>query len=203
MADLYEQSGISVQGHIKITDADTQEVIMDKKNAIHFENMSVALAESLSNSGRGFVYEMVFGNGGTSIDSTGVITYLTPNTIGSSSSLYNETYAQVVDQRSTDNTNPVRNKVSVRHIPGTSYTDVLVECLLDYGTPINQQAFDNATSINENYIFDELGLRAYSNSENVVGSLLTHVIFHPIQKSLNRRIQIDYTVRIQTLSGGV
>lgn len=203
MAELYEQSGISVQGHIKITDPDTKEVIMDKKNAIHFENMSVALAESLSNSGRGFVYEMVFGNGGTSIDSTGVITYLTPNTIGSSSSLYNETYAQVVDQRSTNNTNPVRNKLSVRHVPGTSYTDVLVECLLDYGTPINQQAFDNATSVNENYIFDELGLRAYSNSENVAGNLLTHVIFHPIQKSLNRRIQIDYTVRIQTLSGGV
>jgi hypothetical protein len=26
------------------------------------------------------------------------------------------------------------------------------------------------------------------------------VIFHPIQKSLNRLIQIDYTIRIQTLT---
>jgi hypothetical protein len=26
------------------------------------------------------------------------------------------------------------------------------------------------------------------------------VIFHPVQKSLNRLIQVDYTVRIQTLT---
>jgi len=26
-------------------------------------------------------------------------------------------------------------------------------------------------------------------------------VFHPVQKSLNRLIQIDYTVRIQSLTG--
>ena len=31
--------------------------------------------------------------------------------------------------------------------------------------------------------------------------LVTHVIFHPVQKSLNRLVQIDYTVRVQSLSG--
>ena len=47
--------------------------------------------------------------------------------------------------------------------------------------------------------FDELGLKSYS--ADGTSRLLTHVIFHPVQKSLNRLIQIDYTVRIQSLTG--
>jgi hypothetical protein len=50
------------------------------------------------------------------------------------------------------------------------------------------------------YVFDELGLRSYDSNGVSSGKLLTHVIFHPVQKSLNRLIQIDYTVRIQTLT---
>ena len=52
---------------------------------------------------------------------------------------------------------------------------------------------------NNAYVFDELGLRSYSTAGD--GRLITHVIFHPVQKSLNRLIQIDYTVRIQSLAG--
>jgi len=48
-------------------------------------------------------------------------------------------------------------------------------------------------------VFDELGLRSYSAAGT--GRLITHVIFHPVQKSLNRLIQIDYTVRVQSLAG--
>ena len=48
-------------------------------------------------------------------------------------------------------------------------------------------------------MFDELGLRSWN--PNGSGNLLTHVVFHPVQKSLNRLIQIDYTVRVQSLSG--
>ena len=56
----------------------------------------------------------------------------------------------------------------------------------------------------DTYTFDELGLFARSTDGSsgltTTGPMLTHVIFHPIQKSLNRLIQIDYTVRIQTLT---
>ncbi len=161
--------------------------------------MSIALAESISNSGQGFIYEMAFGNGGTAVDPTGIITYLTPNSTGINASLYNERYAKVVDDRSISNVDPTRNFIESRHVTGTNYTDVFITCLLDYGDAAGQQAFDNSNSNEGNFVFDELGLKSYSSSGN--SKLLTHVIFHPVQKSLNRLIQIDYTVRIQSLTG--
>lgn len=194
-----DTSGIHIEGHIKIWDPLTSEIFINKRNAIHYENMSIALAQSLANSGQGFIYEMAFGNGGTAIDPTGIITYLTPNNFGSNASLYNETYTKVVDDRSSNNSDPLRNFIETRHLTGTNYTDIFVTCLLDYGEPSNQTAFDNSTDNNGYYVFDELGLKSYSSTNQSL--LLTHVIFHPVQKSLNRLIQIDYTVRIQSLTG--
>ena len=72
-------------------------------------------------------------------------------------------------------------------------------CLLDYGEPPGQQAFDNSTNFNGEYVFDELGLKCWNGAVDNL-RLITHVIFHPVQKSLNRQIQIDYTLRIQTLT---
>ena len=196
---LNDKSGVVVKGHIKIHDPNTGEVYVDKRNAIHYENMSIALAESLANQGQGMIYEMSFGNGGTSVDPTGIITYLTPNSTGTNASLYNQTFTKVVDDRSTSNTDPVRNKIETRHVSGTNYTDVVVTCLLDYGEPEGQDAFDTATDADNLFVFDELGLKSYNPSGT--GRLITHVIFHPVQKSLNRLVQIDYTVRVQSLSG--
>jgi hypothetical protein len=195
-----DSNKLNIQGHIKIHDPLSGEVLINKRNAIHYENMSIALAESLGNQGSGFVYEMSFGNGGTSVDPTGVITYLTPNSTGTTASLYNQTYSKVVDERSVNNTDPTRNKMEIRHVSGQNYTDLFVNCLLDYSEPNGQDAFDTSGDSENQFVFDELGLRGYSEDGN--GRLLTHVIFHPVQKSLNRLIQIDYTVRIQSLSGG-
>jgi len=52
-------------------------------------------------------------------------------------------------------------------------------------------------------VFDELGLFAYyqdtaSGTLDIEQSLLlSHVIFHPVQKSTNRQIEVVYTVRVQ------
>ena len=199
MSKIKENSGVLIQGHIKIHDPESDKVFVDKRNAIHYENMSVALAESVANQGQGFINSMSFGNGGTSVDPTGIITYLTPNSTGTNATLYNQTYTKIVDDRSFSNVDPQRNKIETRHVNGTNYTDVVVTCLLDYGEPNGQDAVDGASASDSLYVFDELGLVSYSPSGT--GKLLTHVIFHPVQKSLNRLIQIDYTVRVQSLTG--
>ena len=190
---------LKIDGFLKIHDPNNGEVFVDKHNAIHYENMSISLAETLANKPLGWIYSMAFGNGGSSVDPTGVITYLPPNVTGQNSDLYNETYFKVVDDSSPANTDPVNNNLTVLHTSGKLYTDVLVSCLLDYGEPPGQQAFDNSTNFSGEYVFDELGLKAWTGNGQA-NRLLTHVIFHPVQKSLNRQIQIDYTVRIQTLT---
>jgi hypothetical protein len=179
-----------VEGFLKIYDPNNGEIFVDKKNAINYENMSEAIADSLTSRGYGQIYEMAFGNGAASIDETGVITYLPPNVTGQNADLYNETYAKVVDDNSSANTDANNNKMTVLHTTGKVYTDILVTCLLDYGEPPGQQAFDNSTNFNGEFVFDELGLKCWNGSATDL-RLITHVIFHPVQKSLNRQIQID------------
>jgi hypothetical protein len=194
------QPGLAkIEGFVKIFDPNSGEIIVDKKNAIHYENISIAMAQTLANRDTGYIYQMAFGNGGSSVDPTGIITYLPPNTTGQNADLYNETYAKVVDDNSVADTDTANNYLTVLHTAGKVYTDILVTCLLDYGEPPGQQAFDNSTNFNGEYVFDELGLKCWNGSATNL-RLITHVIFHPVQKSLNRQIQIDYTLRIQTLT---
>lgn len=193
-----EQATVALRGHIKIFNPESGEVFIDKPNAINYETFSMSLAQSVSNQGFGFIEGMAFGNGGTRVDDTGIITYLTPNVIGTTAGLYNQTYYKQV----SGSIDPARNYMEVRHVAGAFYSDILVSCLLDFGEPSGQQAFDNAVTSDGSYVFDELGLRAFSPNGSGTGPLITHVIFHPVQKSLNRMIQIDYTIRIQSLTAG-
>ena len=197
---MNDNTGIKVEGFLKVYDPLTQEVFVDKQNAIHYENFSEALAFCIANKNKQFIYEMHFGNGGTNVDPTGVINYLPTNTNTPNANLYNPTYYKIVDDSSTLNHGSLRNKLEVRHVPGQIFTDILVTCLLDYGEPADQAAFDNSQNLDSEYVFDELGLRGWSDAGPGLGNLLTHVVFHPVQKSLNRQIQIDYTVRIQSLT---
>jgi hypothetical protein len=201
-----ENCSVAVRGHIKIYDPETNEVFRDQSNAINYENFSIAMAQSLSNQGVGMIEGMAFGNGGSRVDATGIITYLTPNVIGTTAGLYNQTYYKVVDAFGINgipsaNLDPARNFMQYRHLPGAAYSDILISCLLDFGEPSGQQAFDNAVNSDGTYVFDEIGIRAYGPKGTGIGPFLTHVIFHPVQKSLNRLLQIDYTIRVQSLTG--
>lgn len=198
--------GISVKGSIKITDVTDNNhpvVLVEKNNQINYEAISEAIASSFSNQGSGTIFQMVFGNGAASVDATGLITYLPPNVTGLNAALYNQTFQKIVDGSLISNTDPTRNKMTISHVAGKLYTDILVQCLLDYGEPDGQSAFDNATATDTAFTFDELGLTAQYGTDGTgtpVTKLISHVVFHPIQKSLNRQIQIDYTIRIAAIT---
>lgn len=189
----------SVTGHVTIRDVETGEILVDKDNAINFENFSVSLARTIANRPDGWIQEMVFGNGGATVSGTGVITYLPPNVVGEAAQLYRQTYSKVVDDQNPYNLNASKNYITVNHTSGNTYTDVVITCNLDLGEPSGQSAFDTATELSGNFVFSELGLKAYSASGPNTGRLLTHVIFSPVQKSLNRQIEVVYTIRIQTV----
>jgi hypothetical protein len=187
-----------IVGLVKIIDFDTGEVLLDKRNAINAEALSYALALSLADRPNGSIQQMIFGNGASTVSANGTITYQPPNVTGLSgqtASLYNPTYSKFVNDQSPNDTDPTDNFLTVNHTTNTTYSDVVVTCLLDYNEPTGQQAFDNAVQADGTFIFDELGLATY-NSVTEQGMMLTHVVFHPIQKALNRRIQIEYVIRI-------
>ena len=188
-----------ITGHVLIKDAGTGEVLVDKYNAINYENFSISLARSISNRPDSWIQDMVFGNGGARISETGVITYLPPNTIGQTAQLYNQTYYKVVNDQSPLNLDPTKNFIQFAHSTGATFSDIIINCTLDLGEPAGQEAFDTAVDLNGNFVFNELGLKDYSSSGQNTGRLISHVIFSPIQKSLNRQIQIVYTIRIQTV----
>lgn len=191
-----ESAKIKATGHVLIRDADTKEVILDKMNAIHLENLSEAIALSLSHQGHGHVHKLVFGNGASTVSGTGAITYFPPNVIGGEASLYNVTYSdKIIDGNSPLNPDPTRNFMEVVHVANQTYTDIIVHCYLDYAEPSGQEGFDDAPDTEGLFIFDEMGLVGFPTGGNE-GRLLTHCVFNPIQKSLNRAFEIAYTIRI-------
>jgi len=192
---IHDKLTLQMTGHLLIRDFDTQQVLIDKANAIHFENLSYAIALALAHRPNGTIMQMAFGNGASSVSAVGGISYSEPIVTGTEAQLYNPTYAKFVDDLSPRNPDPTNNFLRVNHVSGNTYSDVVVTCLLDYSEPSAQQALDNAVDNDGTFIFDEIGLMTYDPS-STTGLLLTHVIFHPLQKSLNRRIEVIYTLRI-------
>ena len=197
-----DTGNVNVEGHIKIFDPESGEVFVDKRNAIHYGNLGYLISQALGNQDNKIIHFMAFGNGATSVDSSGKVIYKSTNTSESretSASLYRKTFAKVISN-TAQNSDQASNKLEV--IEGSGFTDMKITCTLGLNEPSGQESFDTSSNNEGDYIFDELGLVSYVDGSNATtastsGDLLTHVIFHPVQKSLNRIIEVVYTLRIQ------
>lgn len=177
----------SAEGTLKIVDKTTNEVLVEQQNAVHFGNLSAAIAKALAGDSNGHIKFVAFGNGGTSITELGTIFYRAPNVSvlrDETAALYNETYQKDVSVGTDE------NNIAVI-LSNVNYADVKVTVTLDFGEPADQDLVDNATNNDGDYVFDEIALKTAE------GLFLTHIIFHPVQKALNRIIEIEYTLRIQ------
>ena len=182
-----------ITGHVVIKDKQSNKILCDVYNAINPENFSLAIARALSGNIEGHIFEMRFGNGGATISNTGTIEYLPTNVSAYDSSLYNETYSKIVDELSTSNSDPNNNSVTPRHAIGTTYSDVFIRCTLDFFEPQGQAVIDSTPSTETDFTFDEIALYTGGSTQPL---MLSHVVFSPIVKSMNRSIEINYTIRI-------
>lgn len=199
---------VKITTHIVITDADTGEILREGENAIHQENMSQALSIALARGANSFISEMHFGKGASVTAIDGSVSYRTPNVFGSNSELYNPIYFTVVDAQDLNNRDSSANNLAVVHTTGTSYSSTVVTATLDYNDPIGTDSVFNivnstenslnaTTSVDGEMVFDEIALKTKGTVGLNSGNLLTHFIFHPVEKSHNQRIQIVYTLKVQ------
>lgn len=196
MYNTNEQAKLSFEGHVLIKDVDTQEVLLDKFNAINFENMAIAIANLLANQtddGDGYyIGKMAFGRGGTVIDANGNVSYRLPQVNGSQGALYEPLMGpnlEVFEKTQLDGS----MSFEIEEASGQPYRDLTTVVVLDYNDPADALDSDNSVDFDNasDYVFDEIALVGDN------GNFLTHLIFHPIQKSLNRKLEIRYTLRIR------
>jgi hypothetical protein len=188
-------------GHVLIQDAVTGEILLDKKNAVHPKNMARALARGLSNNldpvdgtTSQHIYEIRLGNGGTTVNSLGELEFLPPVVEGDSATLYNETYAEIIDENVAGV--PAENSVDYQVSPTDDTAIVICTATISASEPAGQASSDSDDSLTfeNSFAFDELGLFTKR------GEMLTHIIFAPIVKTANRELVITYTLTVSISS---
>lgn len=185
---------INVQGHVLITDATTGEVVLDKDNAVHTKNMALAIAKGLATAqgsalANGAITSIKLGNGGSTVTGTSeTINFLPPNVTGGGANLYNATYSEIVSGITT----PAGNSVEHQQSPAPLETAiVIVTATIAAGDVTGQATSDqDPNSMGSAFAFDELGL--FTSDDK----MLTHIVFAPILKTVNRELVITYTLTI-------
>ncbi len=173
---------VEISTRVLISDVDTGEILVDKSNAIHRQNMARAIARGLAMEPNHYIRRMAFGNGGTFRDAAGNIVFNSPNDgrDGSwESRLYNETYSEIVNSTDPDDigtdpgsyesgnirpgggANPDSDPTSANVLSqevGTK-SNVIVTVYLNNNEPSGQLQYDtDPISDTDCFQFDELGL---------------------------------------------
>lgn len=203
---------VSFNTLVELKGVQTGEIFVSEKNSIHNQNMARILARALANEPHSNIMNVALGNGGTYVDSAGILRYNTTNTTGTAATLYNETYDEYVDGSVVNG-----NSVTSAATGGTDVTSfATVSMILTADEPSGQwntDALGNGTNTNPQnpldvasyqFLFDELGCRTKNPlfiSSTLTPSepewlLLTHIVFNPIAKSANRELQLTYTITI-------
>lgn len=199
-----------ISTNVRIYD-DLGNVLVDKANAIHPQNMAIAVARGLSNSANHQIFKLKLGNQGTYVDSSQQIIFRPPNTTGLTADLYNATYVEIVDD--SDSGVGVGNSVTFTTLPAPSTsTRVIVTCVISPNEAVNRPTDENDgtsgdgldgvdnTPTEGEFFFDELGLFTEGIGTNVLEQtdelMLTHLIFSPIEHTGNRELTIVYTITV-------
>lgn len=177
---------LTVKGHVKIQD-DLGNILLDKDNAVHPQNVARVIARALANESNYGIYKIALGNGGTTVDAAYTITYKTPNDGQSpdtntwQSKLYNETYAEIIDEGNPTlnpslgsnpdggGANPGGDPLAVPHTSGPGVrsnelgltSEVVIQAVLNAGEPSGQFAtdiFSPSQDTESSFVFDEIGL---------------------------------------------
>jgi len=198
---------VSVEGFVVIKDLTNDRILYQGRNAVHQENMSIALAQALCRAPGSFISEMWFGCGAAIIATDGTITYRKPNITGPDADLYQPTYFRVIDESDYNRAAESTDNITISHVSGTNYADTIVTATLNNTDPLkgsnefNLYDYTNgsleATIYDGEFEFNEIGLKTKGNSGLKSGKLLTHFIFHPVQKNSEQTIQIVYTLRVR------
>jgi hypothetical protein len=185
---MYEALPLEVIGHVHIKD-DLGEVLLDKSNAVHPQNMARVMARALANEDNAAIYRIAFGNGGTLTDAAFTISYNTandgqpPDVRTWDSRLYNETYAEVIDEgdpllgvdtgsaddsgsRAGGGSVPSGDPASIEHISGPGVasnelgitSEVVITAIINPAEPTGQFGDDTSPLTEGSFIFDEIGL---------------------------------------------
>lgn len=176
---MHDLLPVVVKGHLTIED-DLGNVLVDKDNAVHPQNLARVISRALANESNYFIKRIAFGNGGTDIDAALNITFNTPNdgqtpdTRTWDSQLYNETYSEIVDDSDPDigtgpGANPAGDPPTVEHVSGPGVfsselgilSQVVVRAVLNKDEPTGQLSSGTdpeSSNFDSSFTFDEVGL---------------------------------------------